>query len=106
MLWRSCACRLANQAFLLQGIKRELWLGAEPGENQKFTEIDLKKNRKGNIWNRREVSVVHKLEVVTQISMKEGQLGNILDIKKIVGILSESFQFGDKLHVNTHQKKK
>lgn len=47
---------------------------------------------------------MHKLEVVTQISMKEGQLGNIFNIKKIVGILSESFQFGDKLCVNTHQK--
>lgn len=47
---------------------------------------------------------MHKLEVVTEISMKEGQLGNILDIEKIVSILSESFHFGDKLHVNTHQK--
>lgn len=46
---------------------------------------------------------MHKLEVVPQISMREGHLGNILDIKKVVGIMSESFQFGDKLHVNTHQ---
>lgn len=49
--------------------------------------------------------MVHKLEVVAQVCMKEGRLGNILDVKKDLVILSESFQFGDMLHVNRRTKK-
>lgn len=45
---------------------------------------------------------MHKLEVVAQIHMKEEQLGNVLDIRKNLVILS----FKDMLHVNTPTKKK
>lgn len=47
-----------------------------------------------------------KMGIVAQICVKEGQLGNILDIKKDLVILSEPFQFGEMLHVNAHTKKK